>query len=194
LDLAGLAVTKAPGGSFTDFSVGAPASTTLSAASATTFTITFSPTVLGTRTAILQIASNDPDENPFEIHVTGSAISPLQAWRLTHFGNTASIGDGADNADFDHDGLTNLVEYALWSDPVKSSTDSSPGVFFESGRISLQFFRARADMTYIVESSSDMLTWGHVATNPGEVGTLVIQPDIIANASPRFLRLRVSSP
>ena len=39
---------------------------------ATTFTVRFTPTSLGPKNAALQIASNDPDENPYDIALTGT--------------------------------------------------------------------------------------------------------------------------
>ncbi|MCX6875208.1 MAG: choice-of-anchor D domain-containing protein [Verrucomicrobia bacterium] len=40
-----------------------------------TFTVTFTPATAGARTATLLIASNDADENPFEIALTGQGLS-----------------------------------------------------------------------------------------------------------------------
>ncbi len=48
--------------------------TTLSANETTTFTVTFSPTSAGVKTAVVNIASDDADENPFEINVSGSGV------------------------------------------------------------------------------------------------------------------------
>jgi uncharacterized delta-60 repeat protein len=39
-------------------------------------------------------------------------------WRFANFGSYASEGSGADNADPDGDGITNLLEYALGLDPA----------------------------------------------------------------------------
>ncbi|MES2595078.1 MAG: choice-of-anchor D domain-containing protein [Verrucomicrobiota bacterium] len=58
------------------FSVTQPASATLAANATTTFTVTFSPTSIGTKSAVVNIASNDGNENPFEIQVDGSGITP----------------------------------------------------------------------------------------------------------------------
>lgn len=41
----------------------------------TTFTVTFTPSALGERSAVLTIASNDADENPFEISLTGTGTN-----------------------------------------------------------------------------------------------------------------------
>ena len=37
----------------------------------------------------------------------------LQAWRQTYFGSPDNTGDGADLNEFDHDGIVNLLEFAL---------------------------------------------------------------------------------
>ncbi len=74
LDTAGTRAVLPPGGS-------------------TTLRVTFKPmgAVSGNRLAVLQIASNDGDENPFDIGLTGLALSAT--------------------ADGDGDGLTDLAEY-----------------------------------------------------------------------------------
>ncbi len=73
-NLSGLAVSKSglnPG----DFTLSGLGATTLAPNAATTFTVTFSPTVTGVRNAVVSIASNDGDENPFEINVSGAGVS-----------------------------------------------------------------------------------------------------------------------
>ena len=44
----------------------------LSPGGSTTFTVTFAPTSTGVRTAALQIASSDAENNPFDITLTGT--------------------------------------------------------------------------------------------------------------------------
>ncbi len=84
----------------------------------TTFTDTFSPTTPGTRTATIQIASNDPDENPFVIQLTGRQATPIDIWRKAHFGSFSSTGPGADLNDVDRDGVAKMMEFATGSDPL----------------------------------------------------------------------------
>ena len=50
--------------------------TTLTPGAGTTFGVFFQPLSGGVRAATVQIASNDADENPFDIPVTGTATSP----------------------------------------------------------------------------------------------------------------------
>jgi uncharacterized delta-60 repeat protein len=72
--LTGLSLTK-DGVNSADFSVSA-IPTSLAAQSSTTFTVTFAPTATGARTAAIHIASDDEDENPFDLTLTGNGISP----------------------------------------------------------------------------------------------------------------------
>jgi hypothetical protein len=71
LNLTGLAITK-NGTHAADFSVGPLGSTTLAAGASTTFTVTFRPGAAGTRTAAIHLASNDSNENPFDMALTGT--------------------------------------------------------------------------------------------------------------------------
>ncbi|MEQ1751009.1 MAG: choice-of-anchor D domain-containing protein, partial [Prosthecobacter sp.] len=50
--------------------------TTTAPSDSTGFTLTFTPTGSGTRTATMRIASNDGDENPFDITLTGTGHVP----------------------------------------------------------------------------------------------------------------------
>ena len=78
-DLTGLAVTK-NGTHNADFTLGDLGASTLAAGASTTFEITFSPGAAGARTAAIFIASNDADENPFDIALTGTGVeSPPSA-------------------------------------------------------------------------------------------------------------------
>ena len=69
-----------------------------------------------------------------------------------------------------------------------------PATTFEIAGTDLHFsfLRDRDDIAYISESSTDLINWFHVATNPGTVGqtVTVIQP-IPPSAARYFLRLRV---
>jgi len=75
-DLSGLAVTI-DGANPGDFLVGSVGATTLASGTSTGFTVTFAPVTAGTRAASLHIASNDPDENPFDVALTGSRSTTL---------------------------------------------------------------------------------------------------------------------
>lgn len=72
-DLTGLRVSKI-GANIADFEVGPLNAARLGPGSSTIFKVLFKPRGKGTRTATLRISSNDRDENPFDIVVTGEAV------------------------------------------------------------------------------------------------------------------------
>lgn len=67
-------ITK-DGANGADFTVGALSSSSIAPAGSATFTVTFLPTAAGARTAALHIGSNDADENPFDIALTGTGAN-----------------------------------------------------------------------------------------------------------------------
>jgi hypothetical protein len=73
-DLTGLGITI-DGTNSDDFTVTASPTSPLSGVSSTSFTVQFKPRALGARTAVLHIASNDSDENPFDINLTGLGVA-----------------------------------------------------------------------------------------------------------------------
>jgi hypothetical protein len=112
-----------------------------------------------------------------------------------------------DLSDQDGDGRPALLASALgMPTPAEIAADENTGattlpgsVFAErygttpEGRLTLAFFRARADLTYVVEASEDLATWRVLVTNPGVVGEEVTVADTAStpDAPRRFLRLRI---
>ncbi|AHJ96877.1 choice-of-anchor D domain-containing protein [Hymenobacter swuensis] len=59
-----------------------PTATVLGSGSSTTFTVTFAPTATTPQTATLRIASDDADESPYILNLTG-AVPPTYTWNGT---------------------------------------------------------------------------------------------------------------
>ena len=74
-DLKNLVITG-DGVNISDFKFTQPVTNVVASGSSTTFTVTFVPTVDGPRSAAIHIASNDAEENPFDINLTGLAQLP----------------------------------------------------------------------------------------------------------------------
>jgi hypothetical protein len=72
--LKNIAIAKT-GASAADFIIGKPGKTTIPAGGSTTFTVTFKPKAKGTRRAAIAIRSNDKDENPFNLGLTGNGVT-----------------------------------------------------------------------------------------------------------------------
>lgn len=122
IPLLNLSVTK-DGTNSSDFTISV-VPTVLEDNTSTTFTVTFTPSAAGARSAVIHITSNDANESPFDITLTGTAtagLSVIETWRQTWFGITTNTGDAADDADSDHDGLLNVIEFALGLNPTTAS-------------------------------------------------------------------------
>ena len=113
-----------------------------------------------------------------DINYQGSATGSLVIssrnftdWELEKF-NTQQILDGisATDADPDRDGLENLAEYALGSDPL--SFTPQPTVSRTPNALSITFQRPAhiGDVAYFAETSNSMHTWDNLVLevlNPG---------------------------
>jgi hypothetical protein len=128
-------------------------------------------------------------------------VDARQAWRLAHFGQAANTGNAANTADPDNDGRSNLLEYAVGSDP-KQSDGAAPGALGKTGdglHLTLAFTRiADPALTYTVEAadSPDQASWTTIWTSTGASNTSgsVTVPDTepISAHPKRFLRLKVA--
>ena len=108
LNLSGSPRVSIGGTHAADFSVTVqPASSVASGGGSTTFTVRFSPSVSGLRTANLTIANDDRDENPYNFDIQGTGVEP----EIAIEGNGATIADGdatpsfTDNTDFGDVGI-----------------------------------------------------------------------------------------
>jgi hypothetical protein len=123
----------------------------------------------------------------------------LQTWRQTEFSTMANTGTAANTADSDGDGIVNLLEYALGSEPDSSA--SCPDVTSQISDLKLQitFTPQRSDITYTIEASSDLSDWSNSTnvTSLLTVGQSYTHTDTTAlggTTTKRFLRLKVSQP
>jgi hypothetical protein len=158
-ELTGLAITL-QGASRADFSVTAPPATSVQPGQSTSFTISFAPLAPGLRTVSLQIASNDGDEHPFDIVLTGRSLDP--------------------QGDDDNDGVSNGVEINLAALGFDPSVDSSHlRTLLHENRHGLGLYRAtdmqtlavgqpviekdrttgKFQLTLGIEKSSDLRSW-----------------------------------
>lgn len=121
-------------------------------------------------------------------HVAPSS-SPYDAWKLAR-GLSAALPDDSDD---DGDGLTLLMEYALDLDPMQASQVGAPQLVKQPDRLELTYRRARSELTYEVETSTELTTW----TTAGVAQAHVINGEFITASAPldsagkRFLRLVV---
>jgi uncharacterized delta-60 repeat protein len=107
-----------------------------------------------------------------------SWLTPLESWRLQYFNTSSNNGPAANDADPDHDGLTNFTEFAFGLDPVDRSSSTLPE-FKHNGTSFTATFTAPAgteDILYRAEWSPSMQpgTWVSVP-DTGPAGMHVFQ-------------------
>lgn len=100
-NLTGIAIT-ADGDHASNFTITVPPVTALAPGASTTFKVAFKPTAGGPRSSTLHITSNDADENPFDIALSGTGIafpdiSITQAGGSSLTGGLSSVNLGSVN-------------------------------------------------------------------------------------------------
>ena len=139
--------------------------------------------------------------------------TPLNTWKILNFGSLAAAmsPQAADGADYDGDGIANLVEYALGSSPTRPDTAKLPTVKVETvdGGVypTLTFIYPTptpTDVAYTVEASTSLnpAAWqattvvtGYPMSNGDGTATMKARTSWLASAyAQSFLRLKVTRP
>ena len=131
------------------------------------------------------VVLNGADNIPADPGAPADALSTY----LTNAG--VPIGQQGPLNDPDGDGLENLLEYALDLPPNAASTEP-PGVPV-GGDLTYTYRRARSDVFYLVEASTDLINWSPVGVNQGTPlpdGTTTASIPLSTGA--QYLRLKVS--
>jgi hypothetical protein len=170
-DLTGLVITKKDGGNPDDFTVtSSPVAPVSGPNGTTTFTVTFAPAAAGACSAVIHIANNDIDENPFDIRLSGTGITAFEGW-MTAAGVPADQA-GPQQTPQD-DGVPNLLKFAFNMDPTKpdvralsagaDGTAGLPGGAMVGGVLRLEFLRRKAGthpgITYTPQFGSGLNAW-----------------------------------
>lgn len=186
-------------------------STGVATTSLTGTNLSLSPVAPGTSTISLQVTDLDGNQlqTPLTFQVTVN--NTLSNWASTE--GLASGQDGPD-ADPDQDGRKNLLEYALMSSPGTANGSADPAlntVTEGADKKATITFKVRkfAALTYTVEAASSFNSWTPIWTSTSGFAvpavsaavnnadhTLVTIKDSVpySDTTPRFLRLKVTSP
>lgn len=127
---------------------------------------------------------------------------PADNWRFAKFGAAANTpATAGDNVDPDRDGMTNLMEFALNSNPQASDSSLFPTASKAGSTLSLTYRKnlAATDLTYAVLQSDDVTGWTPATVSEQILSddgtTRVIKATITTGgAAKKFLRLRVTRP
>lgn len=173
----------------------------------------------GTDNPLFRYRRLPPNSPPaFAISVSDGALSdgphaatvsfnarPMAIWRAQHF-SAAELGDPAledslwgELADADGDRRTNLIEYALGTDPRSALGDEKVLVSGDAGSLTLTYEKdlSKTDVNYRVQASADLTNWVDVVDDVlleagGELETRRASVAVVGEAR-RYLRLEVSS-
>ncbi len=124
-------------------------------------------------------------------------------WQKSFF-SQQQLSDPAisgDLADFDKDGLPNLLEYAGNGSPNTPSTSNRPSLAIDANYFSLVYTRVigLTDLTYTIEHSTDLVNWSVASPTEVVLATIGVRqtikaqiPILMGPPNQGFLRLRVS--
>jgi len=121
----------------------------------------------------------------------------IENWRFNSF-TAAELSNpliSSNNADPDSDGATNLLEYALSTNPKITTSVPLPVLDLASGNLTLSYSKLRTDLTYVVETSTTLAanSWSTTGVNQG-TGINPTASIAVGSDPKRFLRLRITSP
>ena len=182
-----------------------PASVTVPVGSASA-TVTISPipnnVAEGDRSIVLTLS-------PSSSYTVGSPASasvtlhdkPADNWRFVTFGSSANDTAAQDEADWDKDGITNLMEFALGLNPKSADTSAQPTASVIDDYLTLTFVPnpAATDVTFIVEASTALTNWS--TSDVEDTTPFIPNPPCsktfryknkVSDTSRAFLRLRVT--
>jgi hypothetical protein len=138
-------------------------------------------------------AGNGLTKKSYTVEITRTSTS-IQAWRLAWYGYASNTGNAADDFDFDHDGLVNVLEFAFGSNPTVAGPDPIPQPQLSNGNLLISFTTPPgvAGVAYGAEWSATLAAgdW-HVITDTGTANQHLFTVPI-AGAARLFVRQKVS--
>jgi hypothetical protein len=170
-------------------------------------TTVIAPSANQVGSATITLGVNDGTATTTTSFVVNVAGTPSQLWRQQNFGSILTTGNAADDADPDHDGITNLMEYALGLSP-NSTNPPTKGLTTDRETISTSNFMrltitknpAATDLTYSVEVTNDLTnpaSWTTVGTAiESDTSTTLVVRDTapLGSTAQHFMRLKVTRP
>jgi hypothetical protein len=156
---------------------------------------TLSITPLANGTTTLTLTASDTNGNTAQTTFSVSVASAFTTY-LANASVPAGMRAAAD--DPDGDGVPNLLEYALGTDPNSAASFALPAVSRLTGPsslLTLTYKRAASDLSYSVETSAnlaDPASWTAVGVDQGTpAGDGTTTASVPYSTGLRFLRLRV---
>jgi hypothetical protein len=136
--------------------------------------------------------------------VTVTRADSYDAWQARAFTDPADLSDPAVSGDLAtpaHDGITNLMKYALALEPLTCGTGDMPTVAQQDGYLTLTYRKNKTatDVTYTVQAVDDLTgnVWAPATsvvsqTDQGDHWLITVRDTVpYAGQSQRFMRLQV---
>ncbi|MDP0492200.1 MAG: LamG-like jellyroll fold domain-containing protein [Verrucomicrobiota bacterium JB023] len=136
-------------------------------------------------------------ESSLFLTFTPAQYTDLEKWRFQNFGSYENTGSFSDEADFDEDGLVNLLEYALGLNPTSPTASQAIHISRSAdGQLEVSF-NAIDDpaLRYTLEGSSDLASpsWPVIWTGQSEAAQTIVVPQSLWPEEPcHYFRLSVS--
>ncbi|QYY34999.1 fibronectin type III domain-containing protein [Ruficoccus sp. ZRK36] len=132
-------------------------------------------------------------------------LTSRQEWRRGYFNGIENSGDGADNNDFDNDGLENIVEYAFGTNPCMANVlpieyGVGPSTSMSNyNRITVKYptDSLRTDIKRSLQYSKDLINWSSsgfswVGTEPLDDTTSLVTSSLTTNSECVYIRFSVT--
>ena len=167
------------------------------AACATTTSLTVTRITGLTGGALYAVVTTNGQSSGAAVQVaTVVVLTPLETWRQTYFGSPANSGNGANGFDFENDGISNLIEFAIGGNPIQNSTHLLPKAQVVGGNLVLTLTQpvGVSGITYGAEWSTTLLpgSWTPI-TDTGAPPQHTFSAPIGSNRR-MFMRLTVTDP
>ncbi|RYD20527.1 MAG: choice-of-anchor D domain-containing protein [Verrucomicrobiaceae bacterium] len=204
ITLSGVTLSGTDAAQFTLGTANVPS--TLAAGGSAIFSVTFTPSGSGSRSAQVQVGSDDGATPSFAIALTGTGagttpVDPQAAWRDEHFGSPDNTGNAADDADPDGDGWCNVDEFVSGTCPTDSGSTLRITAMVASGNDHTVTFPTVLGRLYAVEWTDTLSgdSWQPVLTNgtpasgiPGTGEAVQVTDTGGAGQLKRFYRISVT--
>lgn len=170
-----------------------PSSTTIGPNTSRTFVITFNPSDIGLRNAIVTISNNDADENPYIYHIQGEGTNPEinitgNGINITDNDTSPAANDGTDFGNTDVNFQTKSQTFIIENLGTTTLTISNPTI---TGTNASEFEITTFPATLIIapgSSTSFVVTFDPVATSTRNATINIINND--GNENPYNFNIR----
>jgi len=130
-----------------------------------------------------------PFVQPLNDDTDGDGLS--DEWERYFFGNLNATATNSATGD----GIANLFKYALHLDPTVPGTMGLPKFSLTNGAANYNYCRARPELGYAVEASTNLFLWSTNGVSQGQGTNVATTASVPVSSAPaQFFRLRVSAP